>query len=65
MNIINLETKLCIMETPIFIQLEHMNYEVGRLIVKEGAEFGRDSVETSQMANFFADSGKTKNMETC
>lgn len=30
----------------------HMNYELGRLIVKHGAEFGGDSVKIFQMANF-------------
>lgn len=41
----------------------HMNYELGRLIVKHGAEFGGDSVKIFQMANFITSSARIKNKE--
>lgn len=49
MNTIRMETKLFNHGNPrIRSTRTHMNYELGRLIVKHGAEFGGDSVKIFQ-----------------
>lgn len=40
-----------------------MNYDLGSFIVKRGADFGRDSVQISQMANFITSSSGINKLE--